>query len=87
MYKYFSLFMTVIHYKCKNEEGEEVLVDTSKLGSCLLESMLKEVDNLCSAQRRSTWGGSGDSRQQVPSCRFTLVCLNMLCGELDSRVL
>ena len=59
-------------YSCKTEEGDEVLIDTSKLGSSLLESMLKEVDNLCSAQRRSTWGGSGDSRQQVSSCSLTL---------------
>ena len=59
------LSTTVICYKCKNEKGEDVQVNTSKLGSSLLESMLKEVGNLCSVQRRRTWGGPGDSRQQV----------------------
>lgn len=43
----------------------EEVVDTSQLGSTIMETMLKEVSNYCNPKRRRNWSATDSSRLQV----------------------
>ena len=57
------------------------VVDTSQLGSTIMETMLKEVRDFCNPVKRNNWSDS--TRQQVCSkcanlhvyCQFSIFCV------------
>ena len=48
------------------------MVDTSRLGSTIMETMLKEVSDFCNSVKRNNWSNS--TRQQVLT-RLECVCV------------